>query len=199
MYPYPLGLPKGTIRASVTLLFFFTSAILVMTSVDTPNSLATTIVIVVSFYFGTRKGIPPKTETLKTVKADKGETAFNLPANSVRTILFAGFIIMTLKIIISAGDYNEVPDFVLEVLVMIIGFVGGSFLSRFVSIFQDDSGEVGLISKIVLHGKALIVLLFTIVTCFLYLFTLPGMDSSIVFALGWITNLVIGFYFGSRK
>jgi hypothetical protein len=204
IYPYPLGLPKGTVRATITLLFFLSAALLIFMNKDVPNSLATTILIVVSFYYGTRKGIPPATEMLKKKKAEKGETAFNMPANSVRTVIFAGFIVLTVKILISpAGTYNEIPEFILEGLVMIAGFVGGSFLSRFIKLFQDDQEEPGLLAKIVLHGKALVVIAVTIVACLLYLVTgleiISSMDTGIVYITGWAANLLIGFYFGSRK
>ncbi|MFW9994872.1 MAG: hypothetical protein ACFFD4_22720 [Candidatus Odinarchaeota archaeon] len=204
-YPYPLGLPRGTIRATMTLLFCLTAFILIFLDKSVLHSLSTTIVITVSFYFGTRKGIPPKTETLKKMQTEKGETAFNLPANTVRSILFIGFVLVSLKILLSpSGTYTDFPAFVLEVLIMISGYVGGAFLSRFIKLFQDDQEAPGLVAKIIFHGKAIIVLFFTFVTCILYFIDglnlmSTGLTSETVELIGWATNLLIGFYFGSRK
>ena len=147
-----------------------------------------------SFYFGTRKGVPPKTENLKFIHYEKGETAFNLPANTVRTILFLGFLLMTYKLWFMDSVYTAFPEFLREVMIIIIGFVGGSFLSRVIKLFQDDQDKP---NKIIFHGKALLVLLLAILTCSLYVMQYAYSTTFIIIILA--TNLTIGFYFGTRK
>ncbi|MHA1168907.1 MAG: hypothetical protein ACTSRU_13850, partial [Candidatus Hodarchaeales archaeon] len=104
-------------------------------------------------------------------------------------------LLMTLKLLFTdSAVYTAFPEFLREVMIIIIGFIGGSFLSRVVKLFQDDQDKP---NKIIFHGKALLVLSLTVLTCSLY-FVQAEYDTAFVI-IGLITNLTIGFYFGTRK
>lgn len=209
-FPYPLGLPRGTVRAIITLIFFFTCMWLLFNDQKVPETLGNTILILISFYFGIKKGTVDtikkqqdkgeiSSQTTKEIKptpqiqSKSGENAFNLPAKSVRFILFIGLMIIALKFLIQGSEiYDPVPQFIIDGFIIVTGFIFGTIYKKVTSRLPS---EVSFLSKIIFHGKALTVVLLALTTSIYYLTAIDDPNLSIY---AYITNLVVGFYFGSR-
>lgn len=193
MYPYPLGLPRGTVRAMTTLLFLAGALFLVFTDKNVPETMTSTILILVSFYYGMSRGVTPP-EGTDLLKDEGGQRAFNLPALTIRMLLFLGFVAMAVKVVfIGSSSYDELPFFIREVLLLISGFLVGTLAAKFITLFQDDKGEP---NKLIFHGKAFLVLTLALVTNLLYILEIVGVAVDII---GAVTDVFVGFYFGNRK
>ncbi|MHA2089699.1 MAG: hypothetical protein ACW98K_02470, partial [Candidatus Kariarchaeaceae archaeon] len=86
MYPYPLGLPKGSVRATLTLLVSINYILLTIDEkFELATSLSPIVAVALSFYFGGRMRSASITPT--AVKVDASQRAWGLPAGSIRSIL----------------------------------------------------------------------------------------------------------------
>ncbi|MHA1990970.1 MAG: hypothetical protein ACW981_17875 [Candidatus Hodarchaeales archaeon] len=194
-YPYPLGLPRGTVRATVTLLFLFSTAYLILFDKTVPESLISTFTILCALYYGMRKEIIPRSEILDEKKKEKGETAFNLPAFTVRITIFMIFILLAVKILYFGTTTDGFSTFLYKIIYIIAGFIFGTILAKIGGIFGNDPEKQNFIEKLFFHGKAVIIILLCLIVNYFYITEVTNNETAI---LEVITSLFIGFYFGNR-
>lgn len=193
-YPHPLGLPRGTVRATVTLLFLFSTSYLILVDKTVPESLISTFTILCALYYGMRKDSFSASNSSQIGKK-KGETAFNLPAFTVRITIFMIFLFLGIKILYFGTSAQNLTVFLYKIVYVISGFILGTILSKMGGIFGNNPSEQNFIEKIFFHGKALVVIALCLITNYFFISEISNNDTMIIEA---ITSIVIGFYFGNR-
>jgi hypothetical protein len=194
-YPYPLGLPRGTVRATVTLLFLISTAYLILFDKNVPESLISTFTILVALYYGMRKEIVSSSESSDENKKKKGETAFNLPAFTVRITIFMVFVFLVVKILYFGPSTDNFSTFLYKITYIVAGFIIGTFLAKIGGIFGNDLEKQNVIENLFFHGKAVIVVILSLTMNYFYVIEVSNNEIAI---LEVITSLFIGFYFGNR-
>ncbi len=117
--------------------------------------------------------------------------AWGLPAGTIRFLLIAIF---------GAGIYyiqfvksNTIPDFFLEIIYVIVGYLIGTSFNKIKAIFMDPKDDgVDFLD----HLKALFALAVTIFVVYL---TLTEPASQLTEDVIFLTTIFLGFYFGSRQ
>lgn len=186
-YPYPLGLPKGTVRASITLIYLGLLTYFVLLGDLLYEKLATSVSVMVAFYFDGRiRG------TMSSSIAGPGERAFGLPAKTVRTI-----ILLDILLLWGYSYYFEgiIPSFLNELVIMILGYLAGALFYEIKTIIFGPRSTSSSNSWLD-HLKALIVLGFTL---FFATAIISGYAGS---ADEWLFNtsyVLAGFYYGERR
>lgn len=194
-YPYPLGLPRGTVRATVTLLFLFSTSYLILIDKSVPISLVSTFTILIALYYGMRKEHTYDLEGRENRREAKGQTAFNLPAFTVRILIFLIFIVLSIKILYFGTTDDSFSTFLYKIVYIISGFILGTILGKIGGIFGNDPSEHNLIEKMFFHGKAFTLIVFCLIMNYFYVVEFSNSDTEI-FEI--ITTFLIGFYFGNR-
>lgn len=185
-YNYPLGLPKGSVRATITLLLSVELAFLTILDNPIADSIATMTLVGVVFYFGGKMRV----DSMIPRSADRSLRAWGLPPGTIRFLL----------ILIFSGTigylyyYQQIiPTYFIEVINIIAGYLAGRTFEfiRDKLFKKDEEDKVSIID----HLKSLSILGLTIVTIF-YSFTEPGIDLTSLLIV--ISSWTLGFYFGSR-
>ena len=194
-YPYPLGLPRGTVRATVTLLFLFSTSYLILIDKSVPISLISTFTILIALYFGMRKEHTYDLYGLEKKKEIKGQTAFNLPAFTVRILIFLIFIVLSVKILYFGTADESFSTFLYKIVYIVSGYFLGTILGKIGGIFGNDPSDHNFVEKIFFHGKALVLIVLCLIINYFYIIEFSNTDIEI---LEIITTFSIGFYFGNR-
>ena len=182
-YPYPLGLPKGTIRASITLLLSINLVYLTFIQSAIADAMASITLVSLTFYFGGRMraaGIIPR-------DVDRSQRAWGLPAGTIRLILILMFGGSTYYFF--AYD-NLIPSYYVEVIYLIAGYLGGRIFSKFFN-REDDRNNT-----ITDHLKALLAMGVTITTL---TYSIIEPAGSLTQLLIYMTAIGVSFYFGARE
>lgn len=186
-YPYPLGLPKGSVRATLTLILSLDLVWLSLQQSAIADQVTTMTVVSLTFYFGgkMRSSAPIPRNT------DASLRAWGLPAGTIRSLLIIIFG-ATSAYLQFIGD--GIPDYLLKVINIIVGYLGGRMFEKIRNkIFKTDpeNKKVGIID----HLKALLAIAVTAPTLYFTIF-LP--TNELTSPLILITSIVLGFYFGAR-
>ncbi|MFW9930675.1 MAG: hypothetical protein ACFFD1_14900 [Candidatus Thorarchaeota archaeon] len=194
-YPYPLGLPRGTVRAIITLLFMLSTSYLILIDKHVSPNLISTFLVLCALYYGMRKEKSVISQDKSNRQTSRGETAFGLPAFTVRVTIFMILIILSVKILYFGTTSQDFSTSFYIIVYIIAGFLIGTILEKLGGIFGNDPFEQNLLEKIFFHGKAIIVILLSLITNYFYII---GETSSEVEVLEVVTAIFIGFYFGNR-
>lgn len=192
-----LWMPKGSVRAIITLLISATCWILVVKGDVVPKYLFNLLIAVISYYFAFRKKDSfPNMSVTKTpdefadVTASGQTKPLYLPGGLIRFILIAGFAfcgIMVLK-----EEVYKDPDY-LEFFVILAGLVLGYFFARFADMFRKDAGVYNGVT----HVKGVIVL---IAALFLAVILLSDLGSGeFRTRIPLLCACIVTFYFGSKS
>ena len=192
MYPYPLGLPKSSVRATLTLILSVNFIWLTIDESELAGPLSTIVAVSLSFYFGGRmrgKSISP------TTSIDRSQRAWGLPAGTIRLILILLFGGATYYVF---SKTDSVPDNFTEVINLILGYLLGQFFTKMrVRFFgRDEDDKAGIVD----HLKAILAVAITGLTFYITVFEDNVVDAWILtvdFIL--LSSIVLGFYFGARK
>ncbi len=197
----PLNLPLGSVRAILTISIALTTLFLALFFPDqVPNSLRNVFIVAVAFYYSSRATVYPQVSQPKTLK--RGPSPLFLPAATVRISLA---LITGIVIVLTLLGRNEIPSFLLTVLITIVGFTLGVLVKEitlFISArIKKPSSSSFDFKTLMAHLQAAIILIVVLVVCaidlFVPLFSLILSPELIIF-LNQILELVIGYYFGSR-
>lgn len=132
---YPLGMPRGTVRALITLLIVSFPFTYILTGQEIPGLIVNAIFIVVAFYFETRRGSKQKLDIIEEIKyPEETQSKYEidkhplyLPKFSVRIML----VIMLVLIIILNFFYTqvtfEVTNTLFDLLIIVVLFIFGAF------------------------------------------------------------------------
>jgi hypothetical protein len=132
---YPLGLPRGTVRALMAIMLVAFPFWNIIRGVEIPPLIVNIIFIVVAFYFEARrseherlKQIVNEIKTPDTVFEDlrKEKKPLYLPKYSVRFLLLVMLIIVQIMIIYQSGFVFQVTNTLTDLLLIIILFIIGA-------------------------------------------------------------------------
>ncbi len=193
-YPYPLGLPKGTVRSTLTILLSIDLFIITLREEPFAEQVASIVLVALAFYFGGRmrsKGtIVPRSPT---ARADR---AWGLPAGTIRTLLILMYSAFGVYLIING---KPIPDYYVEIATIIVGYLIGQMFNKVKVAFRRKRG----VKEEHLHKTSLIehmnaILAITIVSITIY-FTIY--QDTFKFLDFWINlaSIYLGFYYGERN
>lgn len=182
----PLGLPKGSIRAIVTLVTAGCSWGLMLAGTAVPDYVLDLLLAIIGYYFGFRqKGRGTGSRILDA--SVKAQEPLGLPGGTIRMMLIADFGISAL-ILYSRGQLGS-PAYI-EFLLILAGLIAGYFFSR---LFAGAAG--GPFGNLINHATGLVVLVATVRLAILLL----GGGHAKHPHMGLILACIISFYFGSRS
>lgn len=187
-YPYPLGLPKGTVRATLTLSLSIDLIYLTFVEETIADQLATLVIVALTFYFGGKmRAMSPIPRTV-----DAGQRAFGLPAGTVRTTLMLLFGGTFGYIYLVQG--RTIPTYLLEIGYIIGGYILGKVFNSIRNLFKGDDEEDKI--TIVDHLKSITAIILTGITIYL---TVISPDDRLTSIWVLIASAVLGFYFSARE
>ena len=181
-----LYLPKGSVRALLTVSIAVTFLITVIQDsllVEEYRSLSGAFIFAIAVYYSTR------TTDFNKENEDEGkeiDTPLYLPRATIR--IFLAIIVMT-ALIISYNRSVIIPDYIILILLPIVGFIAGKFLNNLFG--TNKEGTLG-------HLQAIIVLGVMGLSSFLLIMgSIPIFLTKGIIIL--VMSLIIAFYFGWRS
>lgn len=133
---YPLGMPRGTVRALITIMLVAFPFGYIMTGGEIPGLIVNIIFIVVAFYFEARrsereklKQIVDEVKTSDIIIEDvrKEKKPLYLPKYSVRFLVVVMLVIVQIMIFLQPGFSFQVTNTLTDLLLIIGLFIIGSF------------------------------------------------------------------------
>ena len=184
--PEPLFLPRGSIRALVTIAMALSCWILIFTGRDVPGYLLGLLLTIIGYYFGFRKKIKTAESRIFDATAKEEDPLF-LPHGFMRVLLILGFVISGVVLHVT-GRLKEIHY--LEFFVVLFGLIAGYVFARMFSAYEETSFYVSLN-----HAKGVGALAAAAYLAYVLLsrrHTDHGHIAMLLCAL-------ISFYFGSRS
>ncbi|MFW3146180.1 MAG: hypothetical protein ACMUIE_05160 [Thermoplasmatota archaeon] len=182
----PLGLPRGSVRASVMLLISLLCWLLFLLGRDVPHYLLNVVLIMIGYYFAFR-GTPVILKGLPKVETKDSKDPLYMPKGVIRWVVIGGFVVAFLALTINGNILDH--DYI-EFFFILFGLVGG-YTSKKIRT-EVLKMETPAIMK---HGRSVVVLLISLT---LFTLFLGGWEGELGAVPVRISIAVIGFYFGSR-
>jgi len=182
----PLFLPKGSVRALITIGISVSAWGLIFIDQEVPGYVYELVLATVAYYFGLRKTLVAAQSRLRDPGAEVWEPLF-LPTGFIRVLLIVGFVISG-GVLFVRGQLGEAAylEFFAILLGLILGFV-------FAKVHATVEGSV--VHRLVSHGKGALALAGT---GFLVYLLLTGQHTEHTYvALALACG--VSFYFGSRS
>lgn len=186
---HPLFLPKGSVRAMVSLALAVSFWGLTFTGRDVPGYLMGLLLTVVGYYFGYRADVDRSGLSVHDSAAET-ERPLNLPAGVIRLVLFIGFA-ASAGVLLARGELSKLPyaEFFVILFGLLLGTVFGKLLAR-----VRHTGAYGLVN----HVKAIVVLALAGFLAWTMLAE-PSLDMIPHPDIAFMALCaLISFYFGSR-
>jgi len=167
--PEPLFLPKGSVRAIVTIAIALTCWILFFVGKEVPSYLLSLLLAIIGYYFGFRMKVKAAESRIFDASARKEEPLF-LPHGFIRIFLILGFFITGI-VLLSKGRLKQLPylEFFAILSGLILGYIfakvfwsyEGSSLYMFVNHLKGlvVLGAAGYLAYLMLTGHYLVVYL----------------------------------------
>lgn len=197
--PQPLGLPKGSVRATLALFLSATMWYMVIKGQQPPTILIESVLLVVAFYFGTRSMAPAAGASAAAPgpsppPAAPGHEPLYLPRGSVRTVLLFGFFSVIVYVWFRGGT-AAIPSSMILILQVLTSYLSGFILST-LTIWRARKGEKPIRAVAWLrHGVAAASLAIVAAVCGTIVLGQPAWMPHIPDNfLAW----TVAFYFGSR-
>lgn len=182
----PLHLPRGSIRAMVTLATAGSCWVLMLGGGVVPGYLLSLLLTIIGYYFGFRQKLRNAAGRILDPSARAAEP-LHLPGGTIRLFLVLGFAVCG-AVVYARGQLTD-PAY-LEFFVVLTGLVAGYFFARFFA------GAVGAGTQNLLnHVKGVLVLAAAVILAALLLSGLH-MDRP---RLALTLAAAVSFYFGSRS
>ena len=184
--PEPLFLPKGSIRAMVTIAMAVSCWILIFTGKVVPGYLLSLLLAIIGYYFGFRKKMKAAESRILDASAEE-EEPLSLPHGFIRSFIAIGFLVsgIVLCFLVKSKELKY-----LEFFLILFGLILGYFFARMFSGFEG-----GPLHILINHLKAVLVLG---ATAYLAYLLLTGTHGQLKYA-SLVLSCVITFYFGSRS
>jgi DNA-directed RNA polymerase subunit RPC12/RpoP len=183
--PEPLYLPKGSVRAIVTVLLAVSSWILIGGEKNVPDYLFGLNLAVIGYYFGFRKKVKASEGHIFDAAA-RAEDPLFLPAGVIRFFLIAGFMVCAF-VLHKRGRLEDLRY--IEFFAILIGLVLGYVFGKISKPLRGTKLYI-----LVNHLKGAVVLCAAAYMVQILIFG-GGGDPHVPLAL----TAVISFYFGSRS
>ncbi len=191
-YPYPLGLPKGTVRATITLAFTIDLIFLTLNSETTANLVSPLVLVALTFYFGGRMRINP---SIIVPKAPAAERAWGLPAGTIRSLLIFLFGAFTVYLIY---ERRTLPSYILDIFNIIFGYLIGLIFLKIKTWYRRRKNSEITTSHIGPLDHLVSLLALSISGTTIYILTATPTVSYILLVAN-IASITLGFYFGGRS
>ena len=141
---YPLGMPRGTVRAIITLMVVSFPFKYIFDNAQIPSEIVNTIFILVAFYFEARKGQDNRLKIIEEIKNPekvseekrKTKKPIYLPRYTVRISLMIFLIIFYLIDIFIQNISLELTNTLIDILVIAILYFIGTFFRAIGQIFS---------------------------------------------------------------
>lgn len=183
--PEPLYLPKGSIRALVTLVMTGTACLAAISGQAIPPHLLDLLLAIVAYYFGFRH--KAKAADSRIVDASsRAKAPLMLPGGVIRTALTLGFAVVAI-VLHSQGKLLQ-PE-IFGFVAILGGLIVGYYFGRLIAPMRESAAGIALN-----HAKGLVVIVSALV---LSVLTLTGAQAPEHLEL--ILAAVVSFYFGSRS
>ncbi len=149
---HPLGMPRGTVRAIITLMIvsfpfnYIPPFNFISNETQIPSEVINTIFILVAFYFEARKGEDSRLKVIGEIK-DTKETSeekrktkkpLYLPKYTVRGFLMILLIVFYLIDVFVQHISLELTNTLIDILVIAILYFIGTFFRALVKLFQKN-------------------------------------------------------------
>ena len=184
--PEPLFLPRGSIRALVTILTALSSWILMLAGRDVPGYVLSLLLATISYYFAFRKQAGAAQTRILDSSGTLQEPLF-LPSGLIRFALVVGFGVCAVALYRS-NRLGEPPY--LEFYAILLGLVAGYAFSKVLSTLEGSRLSLALN-----HAKGVAVLAASICLCWVLL---AGSQTDTAYG-PLLLSCFISFYFGSRS
>ena len=131
----PLGMPRGTVRALITILIVSFPFTYLLTGEQIPGLIINAIFIVVAFYFEARRGIKDKLDVIEEIKYPEELKAkqeidkkpLYLPKYSVRIMLVVLLVLILILNTFVAQVAFEITNTLFDLLIIVALFIVGTF------------------------------------------------------------------------
>jgi len=141
---YPLGMPRGTVRAIITIMVVSFPFTYIFYNAQIPSEVVNTIFILVAFYFEARKGVDSRLKIIEEIKNPekvseekrKTKKPLYLPRYTVRISLMIFLIIFYLIDIFIQNISLELTNTLIDILVIAILYFIGTFFRAIGQIFS---------------------------------------------------------------
>ena len=184
--PEPLYLPKGSIRALVTMIVAATSWVLILTAQDVPEYLFSLLLTVIGYYFGIRTKLKAAESRIFDASTKEPEP-LSLPTGFIRLFLTVGFLVCGVVLyrreLLGEAKY-------LEFFIILSGLIVGYVYARLFS--KSEASPAYILLN---HVKGVVVL--AAAGCLAFLFI--GGAHAAYGPLALVLSAAISFYFGSRS
>ena len=184
--PEPLRLPRGSIRAFVTVLLTMCAFLLVLTGEEIPGCHLNLLLAIIGYYFGFRLKMKAARSRIYDAATRQNQPLF-LPAGCVRLFLVAA-LVATVGLLWHRGRLDEIQY--AEFFIILSGLILGYFTARMMSGRRGP----GLYTTLN-HLKGAIVLAAALS---LFLLLVTGLHTEFGY-LSLVLAAVVTFYFGSRS
>ena len=145
----PLGMPRGTVRAFITMLIVSFPLGYLLVGEEIPSFITNSIFVMVAFYFTTRKSGEAKLwrsireiiDPSKAIEAKKQKKPLYLPKYSVRSSIV---ILLALILVFNIFGPNvpvEATDTLFDLLTMVLLFIAGALFGSFLRLFGKKDLE----------------------------------------------------------
>ena len=169
---------------------FTTLFMVIVAREQIPQALGNVLIVSVAFYYSTRAIAPHSTD--KTIQLDEGTPPpLFLPTRTVRVTLAAT---VALSIVIISLKEQQIPIFMVTVLVTILGFGSGVIIKKLIiKFFPPKPGQPSKTKEFIEHFQAGVILLVVIGVCGInILSTIFPVDMGQVIIVNQILELAIG-------
>lgn len=141
---YPLGMPRGTVRAIITLMIVLFPFNYIFDDTQIPSEIVNTIFILVAFYFEARKGEDNRLKWISEIKnldkatEEKKKTIkpLYLPKFTVRLSLMLVLVIYYIIDLFVQNISLELTNTLIDILVIAILYFIGTFFRALVQIWS---------------------------------------------------------------
>ena len=141
---YPLGMPRGTIRAIITIMVVSFPFTYILYNTQIPSEVVNTIFILVAFYFEARKGQDNRLKIIEEIKNPekvseekrKTKKPLYLPRYTVRISLMIFLIVFYLIDLFIQNISLELTNTLIDILVIAILYFIGTFFRAIGQIFS---------------------------------------------------------------
>jgi len=141
---YPLGMPRGTIRAIITIMVVSFPFTYIFYNAQIPSEVVNTIFILVAFYFEARKGQDNRLKIIEEIKNHekvseekrKTKKPLYLPRYTVRISLMIFLIVFYLIDIFIQNISLELTNTLIDIFVIAILYFIGTFFRAIGQIFS---------------------------------------------------------------
>jgi len=141
---YPLGMPRGTVRAIITVMVVSFPFTYIFDNIQIPSEVVNTIFILVAFYFEARKGVDSRLKIIEGIKNPekvseekrKAKKPLYLPRYTVRISLMIFLIVFYLIDLFIQNISLELTNTLIDILVIAILYFIGNFFRAIGQIFS---------------------------------------------------------------